>query len=52
MSVRLSIRMKQLGFHRMDFDEILYLSKFFRKLVVKTQSSLKSDKNSGTSHED
>ena len=44
--------MEQLGSHRTDFHEILYLS-IFRKSVQKIQVSLKSDKNnSGTLHED
>jgi hypothetical protein len=51
MSVRPSIRMENLGFHRMDFPEIWYLS-VFRKTVEKIQVALKSDKNNGTLHEE
>ena len=40
MSVRPSVRMEQLGFHWMDFQEVWYLLK-------KIQVSLKSDKNNG-----
>ena len=46
MSVRLSVRMKQLGSHQMDFHEILYLS-IFRKYIEKIEVSLKYDKNNG-----
>ena len=45
-SVCHSVRMKQLGFHWTDFDEILYVS-FIRKSVEKIQVSLKSDNNNG-----
>jgi hypothetical protein len=45
-SVRLSVRMEQLGSHWKNFHEILYLS-IFRKSVMKNQVSLKSDKNKG-----
>jgi hypothetical protein len=38
--------MEQLGPHRKDFHEILYLS-IFRIFVEKIQISLKSDKNNG-----
>jgi hypothetical protein len=41
MSVRLSLRMQQLGFHWTDFHEILYLM-FFRTSIDKIQVSLKS----------
>ena len=46
MSVRPSIRMKQLGAHWADFNEISYLS-VFRYSIKKIQVSLKSDKNKG-----
>jgi hypothetical protein len=42
MSVRRSVCMEQLGCHRTDFHEILYL-KIFRKSIEKIQVSLKSD---------
>jgi hypothetical protein len=45
-SVRLSIRMKQLGSHWTDFHEIWYLS-IFQKCIEKIQVLLKSDKNNG-----
>jgi hypothetical protein len=48
--VCLPFRMEQLGFHWMDFHEILYLS-IFRKPVEKIQVLLKSNKNSGILHE-
>jgi len=44
MSVRLSVRIDQLGSHWTDFREILY-SIIFRLSVKKIQFSLKSDKN-------
>jgi hypothetical protein len=44
MSVRLSVRMKQLGFHWTDFHGIWYL-RIFRNSVEKIQVSLNSDKN-------
>jgi len=47
MSVCLSVRMEQLGFHQMDFHEIWYLS-IFRKSVEKVHVSFISDKNKGT----
>jgi hypothetical protein len=40
--------MEQLGFHCMDFREILYLS-IFRKSIQKIQVSLKSDNINGYS---
>ena len=40
MSVRLSVRMEQLGYHWTDFHEILYL-RIFRKPVEKIQVPLK-----------
>jgi hypothetical protein len=46
MSVRLSVRVEQHGFHRTDFLEILYFS-IFGKSVEKVQVSLKSYKNNG-----
>ena len=46
MSVRLCVRMEQLGTHWTDFDEILYLS-LIRKPVEKVQVLLKSDNNNG-----
>jgi hypothetical protein len=46
MSVRLSVRMLQLGSHWMNFHKILYFS-FFRKSVEKIQVSLKSDETNG-----
>ena len=45
LSVCPSARMKQLGAHRADFHEILYLN-IFRNSVEKIQLSLKSDRNS------
>ena len=51
MSVRLSVRMEQLGSHWTGFHEIWYCS-IFRKSVEKIQVSLNSDKNNGTVHED
>jgi hypothetical protein len=45
-SVRLSVRMEQLGYQWTDFDKIWYLG-FFRKYVEKIKVSLKSDKNNG-----
>ena len=46
MSVRLLVRMEQLGCHRTDIHEIWYVS-ILRKSVEKIQVSLKLDKNSG-----
>jgi len=46
MSVRLSVRMEQLGSHWTDFHETGYLS-IFVKSVEKIQVSLKSDKYNG-----
>jgi hypothetical protein len=46
MSVRLYVRMEQLGSHWTDFHEIWYLY-IFRKSVEKIQVLLKSDKNNG-----
>jgi hypothetical protein len=46
MSVRLSVRMEQLGSHWADFHEIWYLM-IFRKSVENIQVSLKSEENSG-----
>jgi hypothetical protein len=46
MSVRPSVRMKQLGPKWTDFHEMWYLS-IFRKTAEKIQVSLKSDKNKG-----
>jgi hypothetical protein len=46
MSVRLAVRMEELGFQWKDLHEIWYLS-LFRKSVEKIQVSLKSDKNDG-----
>jgi hypothetical protein len=46
MSVRLSVRMEQLGSHWTDFHEIWYW-RIFRKSVEKIQVSLKSDKSKG-----
>ena len=46
MSVRLSVRMEQLGSNWKGFHEILYLS-IFRKSVEKHQVALKYDKNNG-----
>ena len=48
--VRLSVRMEQLGSHRTDFHEILYL-RIFRKSVEKIKVSLNSDKNKGYLYE-
>jgi hypothetical protein len=47
MSLRLSVRMEQLGSHWTDFDETLYLNCFEKKRVEKTQVSSKSDKING-----
>jgi hypothetical protein len=46
MSVRLSVRMKQLNFNWTEFDEIRCL-RLFRKTVQKIEVLLKSDKNNG-----
>jgi hypothetical protein len=46
MSVRLSVRMEQLGSHWNDFHEIWYLC-IFRKYVEKFQVLLKPYKNNG-----
>ena len=46
LSIRLSVRIGQLGSHRTDFYEIWYLS-IFRKSVEKIQVFVKSDKNNG-----
>ena len=46
MSVRLSLRMEQLGSHWTDFDEIWCL-RLFRKSVETTQVLLKSENNNG-----
>ena len=44
MSVRLSVRMEQLGFHGADFHEIWYL-RILRKSVEKVQVLSESEKN-------
>jgi hypothetical protein len=46
LSIRLCVRMEHLGFHWTDFNEIVYLS-IFRKRVEKIKISLKSDMNNG-----
>ena len=46
ISVRLSVRMEQLGSHRTDFREIWYLG-IFRKTVEKIQVALTCDTNNG-----
>jgi len=46
MSVRLFVRMEQLGYHWPYFREILYLS-IFRKSIEKIEVSLKAYKNNG-----
>jgi len=46
MSVRLSVRREQFGYHWTDFHEIWYL-KTFRKSAKKIQVSLQTDKNKG-----
>ena len=46
MTVRLSVRMEQNGYHWTDFMKFWYL-RFHRKPVEKIQISLKSDKNNG-----
>jgi len=51
MSVRLSVRVEQLGSNWTDTHEIGYLS-IFRKSAEKIQVSFKSDKNNSTLHED
>ena len=45
-SVRLSVRMEQLGSYVTDFYEILYLSTF-SKICRENSSSLQSDENNG-----
>jgi len=51
MSVFLSVRTEQLGFHWKDFHKHLYLN-IFAKSVGKIQISSKSDENNNTVHED
>jgi hypothetical protein len=51
MSVRLSVRMEQIGFRCTNFHKILYLS-ICRKSVEKIQASLKFGKTSGALHGD
>ena len=51
LSVRLSVRMEQLGPHLTEFHEIWYLN-IFRKSVEKIQDSLKHDKNNVIVRED
>jgi len=46
MSIRLSVRIEQLGSHWTDFHEFWYVV-IFRKYVEKIRVSLKSDKNGG-----
>ena len=48
VSVRLSVRMKQLGSHWTKFHKIWYF-RIFRKYVTEIQISLNSDKNKGYS---
>ena len=50
-SVRLFVRIGQLGSRWTDFYEILYL-RLFQKFVDKIQVSLKPDKRNDTLHED
>jgi len=45
--VCLSVCLEHLGSHWMDFQEILYMTLFFRKSVEKIQVALQSDKNNG-----
>ena len=45
LSVRLSIRMEQLGSHLTDFNDILYLWVFPEIFQEKSDFDLKSDKN-------
>ena len=49
LSVWLSVRIEQLGPHRMDFHEAWYLNSF-RKSAEKIQVSWKSEKKWGTRH--
>jgi len=51
MSVNPSVRMKQLGSHRMDFHETWHLS-IFRTSGMKIQVSFESDKHKGTLYAD
>jgi len=51
MSVRLPVRMEQLGCRWKDFYEILHL-RIFRKSVENIQILLTSDKNNAHLHED
>jgi len=46
MSVLLSVRMEELGYHWTDFHEILYLN-LSPKSVAKIQVSLKPEKHNG-----
>ena len=46
MSVRLTVRVEQLGSHSTDCLEILHLN-VFRKSIEKTQVSFRYDKNNG-----
>ena len=48
-SVRRSVRVEQLGFHRTALNETWYLS-FSRNAVEKIKVSLKSDENNGCFH--
>jgi hypothetical protein len=47
ISFVMSVRIQQLGSHWKDFDEILYMSFFFRISIKKIQISSKSDKKNG-----
>jgi hypothetical protein len=51
LSVCISVRMEQLGFHWTDFNETWYLH-VSQKSVKKLQVSLKSKGLKGTLHED
>ena len=51
MSVRLSVRMKNLASHWMDFNEVWYLS-IFPKFIEKVQVSLQYDNINDTLNED
>jgi hypothetical protein len=48
LSVRLSVRMEQFGFHWTTFFHESGISVFFGKSVEKIQVSLTSNKNNGT----
>jgi hypothetical protein len=51
MSVHLSVRIEQLGYHGTDFHSISHMS-IFRKSVYKVKVPVKSGKNNGYLDED